>query len=149
MKHFKVFESLTQILVASCDKNKSEYHVLRLIKYNDLEAITKSLEDIVIEEVQSFTKLEYQAYMQKFKEPRASKSTRNTVSGSINAGLYQNFTEIIENGHGILGFVKFLKGYYLLIITQKKKIAKIGFHSIYTVKDMKMIPLYKWVSKLR
>jgi phosphatidylinositol 3,5-bisphosphate 5-phosphatase len=37
----------------------------------------------------------------------------------------------------------------LLLITSKKKVAKIGFHDIYQIKDMKMIPLFKQTSKMR
>ena len=36
---------------------------------------------------------------------------------------------------GILGFVKFLEGYYLILITKRKKIATIGHHAIYKVED--------------
>jgi len=56
------------------------------------------------------------------------------------------FEENTKNACGILGFVKFLKGYYLVLITQKKKVAKIGYHKIYQIKDMKMVRLFKWVS---
>ena len=42
-----------------------------------------------------------------------------------------------------MGFVKFLKGYYIVLITEKKKVAKIGRHSIYKVKDMTMKPLFR------
>ena len=35
------------------------------------------------------------------------------------------------------------------MITQRKKVAKIGYHNIYTIKDMKMIPLFKWHSNHR
>lgn len=52
--------------------------------------------------------------------------------------------EIINKGCGILGFVKFLKGYYLVVMTQKKKVAKIGFHDIFQIKDIKMVPLFTW-----
>jgi hypothetical protein len=41
-----------------------------------------------------------------------------------------------------MGFVRFLKGYYIILVTDKKKIAKIGRHGIYKVKDMKMVPLF-------
>ena len=49
----------------------------------------------------------------------------------------------VSLAYGILGFVRFLKGFYLVLITQKKKIATIGSHSIYQVKDTQMIPLFK------
>lgn len=56
-------------------------------------------------------------------------------------------TEVLSNGCGILGFIKFLKGYYLLMITQKKKVAKIGLHNIYKIQDIKMVPLFRNVTK--
>lgn len=53
---------------------------------------------------------------------------------------------MLSDACGLLGFVRFLKGYYLVMITQKRKVAEIGPHEIFTVKDMKMIPLFKWIS---
>lgn len=43
---------------------------------------------------------------------------------------------------GLLGFVRFTKGYYIIFISDKKKVAKFGRHNIYKVKDIKMIPLF-------
>ena len=48
-----------------------------------------------------------------------------------------------------MGFVRFIKGYYLLMITKRQRVAKIGYHDIYSIKDMKMIPLYKWTKSLK
>ena len=46
--------------------------------------------------------------------------------------------------------IKFVKGYYLCMITQRKKIARIGMHDIYQIKDIKMIPLFTWTkTKMR
>ena len=50
---------------------------------------------------------------------------------------------VVKIAYGLIGFVKFLKGYYIVLITEKKKIAKIGRHSIYKVKDMSVRPLFK------
>ena len=63
--------------------------------------------------------------------------------------MQQNFHVTIDKAYGILGFVKFLKGYYLVMITAKKKVVKIGQHDIYQIKEMKMVPLFKWVSNMR
>lgn len=54
----------------------------------------------------------------------------------------------IKVAHGLMGFVRFLKGYYICLITEKQKIAKVGRHNIYKVKDMKMIPLYTRVQNI-
>lgn len=56
----------------------------------------------------------------------------------------QDFKHIIRDACGVLGLVKFLKGFYLIMITQKKKVAKIGLHKVYQIKDMKMISLFNW-----
>lgn len=42
-----------------------------------------------------------------------------------------------------MGFVRFLKGYYLVLISDRKKVARLGKHNIYKIKDMKMVSLFK------
>lgn len=37
------------------------------------------------------------------------------------------------------GFVRFLEGYYIILITKRRKIALIGSHTIYKVEDTSMI----------
>ena len=48
--------------------------------------------------------------------------------------------------HGILGFVRFLKGFYIILITARKKVAKIGLHTIYTILETKMVPLFQVIA---
>uniref|UniRef100_A0A1B6BYX7 SAC domain-containing protein n=1 Tax=Clastoptera arizonana TaxID=38151 RepID=A0A1B6BYX7_9HEMI len=40
---------------------------------------------------------------------------------------------------GIVGFVRFLEGYYLILVTKRRRVAKIGLHSIYKIEDTAMI----------
>lgn len=37
------------------------------------------------------------------------------------------------------GFVRFLEGYYIVLITKRRKMADIGGHSIYKIEDTSMI----------
>ncbi len=46
----------------------------------------------------------------------------------------------------ILGFIRFLKGYYLVLVTKRKRVAKIMRHSIYSVQDMQLIPMFTTTS---
>lgn len=55
----------------------------------------------------------------------------------------KGITTVIRKAYGVLGFIKFLKGYYIVLISAKKKIAKIGRHNIYKVEDIVIKPLYK------
>ncbi|XP_053695063.1 polyphosphoinositide phosphatase [Sabethes cyaneus] len=43
------------------------------------------------------------------------------------------------SAYGVLGFVKFLEGYYLILVTKRTRCAFIGKHIIYTIKDTAMI----------
>lgn len=38
-----------------------------------------------------------------------------------------------------LGFIKFLEGYYIILITKRRKVALIGYHTIYKIEDTTMI----------
>ena len=60
-------------------------------------------------------------------------NSNNSMNSFTFAGSQksQNFHVKIEKAYGILGFVRFLKGYYLLMITKRAKVAKIGYHTIY------------------
>ena len=40
---------------------------------------------------------------------------------------------------GLIGFVRFLHGYYLILIIKRRKVASIGYHTIYKVEDTKLI----------
>lgn len=59
------------------------------------------------------------------------KSIRNFVNSL-------NYTRAIS-AYGIVGFVKFLEGYYLILVTKRTQIAVVGMHMIYTIKDTVMI----------
>ena len=39
------------------------------------------------------------------------------------------------SGYGIFGFVRFLAGYYMIVITKRRKVALIGSHVIYRIED--------------
>ncbi|KAK9499830.1 hypothetical protein O3M35_002791 [Rhynocoris fuscipes] len=40
---------------------------------------------------------------------------------------------------GIVGFVRFMEGYYMILVTKRRRIATIGLHYIYKVEDTTMI----------
>ncbi|XP_064627556.1 polyphosphoinositide phosphatase-like isoform X3 [Lineus longissimus] len=46
---------------------------------------------------------------------------------------------ITVSAFGIVGFVRFLEGYYIILITKRRKVALIGTHTIYKVEDTSMI----------
>ncbi|XP_043270839.1 polyphosphoinositide phosphatase isoform X2 [Venturia canescens] len=40
---------------------------------------------------------------------------------------------------GLVGFVRFLEGYYIILVTKRRKVAVIGHHTIYKIEDTSMI----------
>ncbi|XP_074601767.1 polyphosphoinositide phosphatase FIG4 [Brevipalpus obovatus] len=43
------------------------------------------------------------------------------------------------SAYGIIGFIQFLEGYYMILITKRRKIAQIGHHSIYKIVDTQIV----------
>ncbi|CAH1159816.1 unnamed protein product [Phaedon cochleariae] len=48
------------------------------------------------------------------------------------------FSKVIS-AFGIVGFIKFLEGYYIILITKRCKVAVIGHHAIYKIEDTTMV----------
>ncbi|KAF9406010.1 Phosphoinositide phosphatase sac1, partial [Podila epigama] len=43
--------------------------------------------------------------------------------------------------YGVMGFIRLLAGEYMVVITERTKIGRIGDNDIYKVKDYKVLPL--------
>ncbi|GBP83844.1 Polyphosphoinositide phosphatase [Eumeta japonica] len=41
----------------------------------------------------------------------------------------------LVSAFGIVGFIRFLEGYYIILVTKRRKVAVIGSHSIYKIED--------------
>ena len=63
-------------------------------------------------------------------------SNRNYSGGAGGGGL-----KPLVRAYGIVGFVRFLEGYYLTLITRRAKVGSIGGHGIYTIKSTESFPL--------
>ena len=59
---------------------------------------------------------------------------RSKVGQKIGSGLVKTVSAF-----GIAGFVRFLEGYYIILITKRRKVCLIGQHTIYKIEDTTMI----------
>ncbi len=59
---------------------------------------------------------------------------RSKVGQKLGPGLNK-----IISAFGIVGFVKFLEGYYIILITKRSKAGLIGNHSVYKIEDTTMV----------
>jgi phosphatidylinositol 3,5-bisphosphate 5-phosphatase len=64
---------------------------------------------------------------------------RNLDVGNKNVGGLRHVT----SGYGLLGFVKFLEGYYIILITKKHRVGSIGPHEVFAVDDTSIIALHQ------
>jgi phosphatidylinositol 3,5-bisphosphate 5-phosphatase len=87
---------------------QSELHVIKLEKRPDYDRDI-TLRNIMDEDPKIFYGNELDSYLEKIDVQR----------------------QVVKKAYGLMGFIKFLKGYYIVLITERKKIAKIGRHSIY------------------
>lgn len=50
----------------------------------------------------------------------------------------------VEEGYGVMGFVRFLFGYYLVLITKKECKAVLGKHLLFSVSKFKCVRLFSY-----
>ena len=62
--------------------------------------------------------------------PRPSRSARQ---GSDPNASHQSSLRYFAKGVALLGFVRFLRGYYMVIATKRARVAQLGPHAIYRV----------------
>ncbi|KAJ0060795.1 hypothetical protein NL108_001656, partial [Boleophthalmus pectinirostris] len=65
---------------------------------------------------------------------RLDLGNRTKISQKGSSGLSR-----AVSAYGIVGFVRFLEGHYIVLITKRRKMADIGGHSIYKIEDTSMI----------
>jgi hypothetical protein len=64
--------------------------------------------------------------------PPHHRTAGNTHSGGLSK---------CASGYGVIGFVKFLHGHYLYLVTAVRKVGAIGGHIVYTIEDTALIPV--------
>ncbi|CAI8598476.1 unnamed protein product [Vicia faba] len=118
MQKFRLYETRSRFYMIGRDKNKTFWRVLKIDR---LEASELN----IVEDSTLYTETEYCDILRCIHE--GNKST---------GGL-----KFITNCYGIIGFIKFLEPYYMLIITNRKKIGKICGHSVYAITKSEMVPI--------
>ncbi|XP_047986430.1 polyphosphoinositide phosphatase [Leguminivora glycinivorella] len=62
----------------------------------------------------------------------------NMIGCGNRAGKTSGFNKLVS-AFGIVGFIRFLEGYYIILVRKRRKIAMIGAHSIYKIEDTSTI----------
>ena len=59
---------------------------------------------------------------------------RSKIGQKMGSGLTKTVSAF-----GLAGFVRFLEGYYIILITKRRKVGVIGHHTIFKIEDTAMI----------
>lgn len=119
LQRFTIYNSRTTMYIVGSNAKESLFRILEIGKDpNDLNIL------MIIEDKSYF-------YTRK-----DMIELLNGLDESIEGGIHK-----IAQGYGLLGLIKFTKGYYLSIITKCSQVAILGGHYIYHVDETKLIPL--------
>ena len=115
----KVYSLVLGIVVVGKNKYSKKYFIIKMKRASDSN-LHRPLKSIVAEEEDEYTKEQVADYLQKANaDPKSGKKIC-----------------------GILGFIKFLAGYYLVVVTQKQRVSKMCKNSIYCAKSTNIYPLF-------
>ncbi|CAN6451324.1 unnamed protein product [Victoria cruziana] len=117
-QQFKLYETRSNFYMIGRDKNRISWRVLKIDRSETSEL--NILEDSTI-----YTEDECYDLLKRINEG-------NKATGGL---------KFVTKCYGIVGFVKFLGPYYMLIITKRKQIGAIRGHTVYAIAKSEMIAL--------
>jgi len=113
LQRFTVYETKTRFYVVGSNNSQTIFRVLSIDRTvpNDLS---------LTEDPYNYNAVEIQELLRRLEQGHHSTGGLKTV---------------IPLAFGIIGFVRFLKGYYMLLITKKKQMGTIGYYKVYTIEE--------------
>lgn len=118
MQKFKLYETRSNFYMIGRDKSRTNWRVLKIDRLDPSELNIS--EDSTI-----YTAIECSDLLRRIHEG-------NKATGGL---------KFVTTCYGIVGFIKFLGPYYMLLITKRRQIGSICGHNVYAVSKSEMIPL--------
>ncbi|KAL1339442.1 hypothetical protein HN51_027638 [Arachis hypogaea] len=118
MQKFRLYETRSNFYMIGRDKSRTSWRVLKIDRLDPTEL--NITEDLTV-----YSEIECCDLLRRIHE--GNKST---------GGL-----KFVTTCYGIIGFVKFLEPYYMLLITKRRKIGTICGHTIYGIAKSEMVPI--------
>ena len=115
---YYVYETRTRLYVVGHTKEQDEWRILKVDR-------TEARDLVLHEDGAAYSKSECDRTLQEV-------SAGNQAHGGL---------QFVTKAFGILGFVKFLEGYYMLLITKRTKLGSIDKHDIYTIAEVEHLPI--------
>ncbi|KAJ9168099.1 hypothetical protein P3X46_019666 [Hevea brasiliensis] len=118
MQKFSLYETRSKFYMIGRDKSRTYWRVLKIDRLDPSELNIR-------EDSTTYTESECSDLLRRIHEG-------NKVTGGL---------KFVTTCYGIVGFIKFLGPYYMLLITKRRQIGAICGHNVYAVSKSVMIPL--------
>ncbi|KAI3833505.1 hypothetical protein MKW98_024504 [Papaver atlanticum] len=118
LKNFRLYETQSNFYIVGRNKSKTVWRVLKIDRSEPTELN-------IVEDSTTYSEREIFELL-----------TRIHVGNATTGGL-----KFVTSCYGIVGFIKFLGPYYMLLITKRKQIGEICGHVIYGISKTEMFPI--------
>ncbi|XP_039028262.1 phosphoinositide phosphatase SAC3-like isoform X2 [Hibiscus syriacus] len=118
MQKFRLYETLSNFYMIGRNKRRTYWRVLKIDRLDP-------------------SKLNISEDSTTYTESECSELLRRIHEGNLSTGGLK----FVTTCYGIVGFIKFLGPYYMLLITKRRQIGAICGHNVYAVSKSEMIPL--------
>ncbi|XP_069830928.1 polyphosphoinositide phosphatase isoform X1 [Dendropsophus ebraccatus] len=117
-----LYETRARYFLVGSNHAETKYRVLKIDR-------TEPRDLVIIDDKHVYTQQEVRELLGRLDLGNRTKMGQKGSSGLSRA----------VSAFGIVGFVQFLEGYYIVLITKRRKMADIGGHAIYKVEDTSMM----------
>ncbi|KAK7808522.1 hypothetical protein U0070_003159 [Myodes glareolus] len=117
-----LYETRARYFLVGSNHAETKYRVLKIDR-------TEPKDLVIIDDRHVYTQQEVRELLGRLDLGNRTKTGQKGSSGLFRA----------VSAFGIVGFVRFLEGYYIVLITKRRKMADIGGHAIYKIEDTNMI----------
>ncbi|XP_057307626.1 polyphosphoinositide phosphatase-like [Hydractinia symbiolongicarpus] len=121
-----VYETKSRFYLVGSNNSQTRFRILKIDR-------TEPTEINIIDDKVEYNNWEIRDVLHRIdvgNRPKSAKYDKGSV-GLVHRG----------SAFGILGFVRFLEGYYVVLISKRRRVALIGGHTIYKVDDVDVIPI--------
>ncbi|KAK4391912.1 Phosphoinositide phosphatase SAC4 [Sesamum angolense] len=118
MQKFRLYETRSNFYMVGRDKSRTYWKILKIDRSEPLELN-------IYEDSTTYTERECSDLLRRIHEG-------NRATGGL---------KFVTTCYGIVGFIKFLGPYYMLLITKRRQIGVICGHTIYAISKSEIIPL--------
>nr|XP_033791998.1 polyphosphoinositide phosphatase [Geotrypetes seraphini]XP_033791999.1 polyphosphoinositide phosphatase [Geotrypetes seraphini] len=117
-----LYETRARYFLVGNNHAETKYRVLKIDR-------TEPKDLVIIDDKHVYTQQEVRELL-----GRLDQGNRTKMGQKGSSGLSRTVSAF-----GIVGFVRFLEGFYMVLITKRRKMADIGGHAIYKIEDTNMI----------